>query len=119
MHLIGHSYGGAVSLHVALQRPERVRSLALYEPVLFAPLRDDGGGDEPDDQAPLLATHRAAAGGRLCPLALMLNGVQVAHSAPARRGDRRSLELPVRLAFLGLFVQGTRFGPGQPAGEGE
>lgn len=49
----------------------------------------------------------------------MLNGVQVAHSAPARRGDRRSLELPVRLAFLGLFVQGTRFGPGQPAGEGE
>lgn len=44
VHLVGHSYGGAVALRVALRWPQRVRSLALYEPVLFALLRDDGDG---------------------------------------------------------------------------
>src|SRR6516162_7824695 len=31
VHLVGHSYGGGVALHVALARPERIASLALYE----------------------------------------------------------------------------------------
>lgn len=35
VHLVGHSYGAAVSLKVALRHPERIRSLVLYEPVLF------------------------------------------------------------------------------------
>ncbi len=35
-HLIGHSYGAAVALHLAVARPTLVRSLALYEPVVFA-----------------------------------------------------------------------------------
>lgn len=35
-HLIGHSYGGAVALEIALRWPARVRSLTLYEPVRFA-----------------------------------------------------------------------------------
>jgi pimeloyl-ACP methyl ester carboxylesterase len=34
--LVGHSYGAAVALIAALAYPERVRSLALYEPTLFA-----------------------------------------------------------------------------------
>lgn len=34
-HLVGHSYGGAVALQVALQQPQRVLSLTLYEPVAF------------------------------------------------------------------------------------
>jgi len=33
--LIGHSYGAAVALLAALQQPERVRALVLYEPTLF------------------------------------------------------------------------------------
>ena len=41
VHLVGHSYGGAVALRVALARPHRVRGLWLYEPVLFALLRGD------------------------------------------------------------------------------
>ncbi len=35
-HLVGHSFGGAVALHIAHRFPERVRSLTLYEPAMFA-----------------------------------------------------------------------------------
>ena len=35
VHLVGHSYGGAVALALALAYPERVRSVVVYEPVLF------------------------------------------------------------------------------------
>jgi pimeloyl-ACP methyl ester carboxylesterase len=34
-HLVGHSYGGAVALKMALAYPERLLSLVVYEPVLF------------------------------------------------------------------------------------
>lgn len=43
LHLVGHSYGGSVALQVALDRPQRIASLTLYEPVRFALLR---GHDE-------------------------------------------------------------------------
>ncbi len=35
VHLVGHSYGGGLALHVALARPERIASMALYEPSAF------------------------------------------------------------------------------------
>ena len=35
-HLIGHSYGAAIALKVALSHPDRVAGLVLYEPTLFA-----------------------------------------------------------------------------------
>lgn len=38
-HLVGHSYGGAVALHVAHARPARIASIALYEPCAFHVLR--------------------------------------------------------------------------------
>jgi len=37
-HVIGHSYGGAVALEVALAEPGRIESLVLFEPVLFSVL---------------------------------------------------------------------------------
>lgn len=37
-HLVGHSYGGAIALKAALALGERLLSLVLYEPVLFAVL---------------------------------------------------------------------------------
>lgn len=46
VHLIGHSYGGAVALAAAQSRPDLVRSLVLIEPVSFHLLRD---GDSRDD----------------------------------------------------------------------
>jgi pimeloyl-ACP methyl ester carboxylesterase len=42
-HLVGHSYGGLLAMKLALSRPTRVQSLALYEPVAFSVL------DEPED----------------------------------------------------------------------
>ncbi|QPF71531.1 alpha/beta hydrolase [Roseateles sp. DAIF2] len=39
LDLVGHSYGAALALQMARQRPERVRSLTLYEPVLFGLLK--------------------------------------------------------------------------------
>lgn len=41
VHLLGHSYGAAVALQLALRWPQRVRSLTLYEPVRFALLLQD------------------------------------------------------------------------------
>ncbi len=41
VHLVGHSFGGAVALHLALRNPGRVRSIALYEPMLANLLQED------------------------------------------------------------------------------
>jgi pimeloyl-ACP methyl ester carboxylesterase len=41
VHLVGHSYGGAVALRLALRNPGRVKSVTLYEPVLFNLLHED------------------------------------------------------------------------------
>jgi pimeloyl-ACP methyl ester carboxylesterase len=45
VHLVGHSYGGGLALHVALARPDRIASLSLYEPSAFHLLKiiDDKG----------------------------------------------------------------------------
>lgn len=45
VHLVGHSYGGAVALKIATSRPELVRSLCVIEPVAFHLLHDAAAGD--------------------------------------------------------------------------
>ena len=45
VHLVGHSYGGGVALHIARTRPALLASLTLIEPSAFHLLR---GGDEID-----------------------------------------------------------------------
>ncbi len=48
-HLIGHSYGGLISLTVARRQPARVASLALYDPVAFGLLFDQQDSEGVDD----------------------------------------------------------------------
>lgn len=45
VHVVGHSYGGAVALRFAVEQPWRVRSLTLIEPVAFHTLREGGARD--------------------------------------------------------------------------
>jgi pimeloyl-ACP methyl ester carboxylesterase len=47
VHLVGHSYGGAVALHVARTRGDLVRSLTVIEPVAFHLLRGRAASDDP------------------------------------------------------------------------
>lgn len=48
IHLVGHSYGGAVALRFAMRQPQRLLSLVLIEPVAFHLLRD--GTPDPEDR---------------------------------------------------------------------
>ena len=68
--LVGHSYGTAVALVEAVQQPQRVHALVLYEPTLFALV--DAAVKPPNDadgirnavvraEAALLAGDRGAA----------------------------------------------------------
>lgn len=46
LHLVGHSFGGAVALRLASMYPDRITSLTVYEPVWFSLLFDSGLGGE-------------------------------------------------------------------------
>jgi pimeloyl-ACP methyl ester carboxylesterase len=45
VHIVGHSYGGALALHIAANHPHLVRSLCLYEPTCFWTLRGSDASD--------------------------------------------------------------------------
>jgi pimeloyl-ACP methyl ester carboxylesterase len=47
-HIVGHSYGGAVALQLALRHPRYLKTLTLIEPASFHLLRD---GDNIDERA--------------------------------------------------------------------
>jgi len=66
VHVIGHSYGGAVALKLALEHPGWLASLVVFEPVLFSLLT----AHDPDE-----------------PAAREINAVRAETSAAVDRGD--------------------------------
>ncbi|WKE64426.1 alpha/beta hydrolase [Gallaecimonas kandeliae] len=44
MTLVGHSYGAATALHLAVTQPDKVKALCLYEPVAFWLLPKENAG---------------------------------------------------------------------------
>jgi pimeloyl-ACP methyl ester carboxylesterase len=78
-HLVGHSYGGVVSLLAAARRPEAVRSLTVIEPPAFAVAAGNPAVDAfvadfthlwangPDDPAEFLAAFLGLVGSRQPP----------------------------------------------------
>lgn len=44
VQLVGHSYGGAVALKLALEKPFKIADVVVYEPVAFHVLPDDSPG---------------------------------------------------------------------------
>ncbi len=60
--VVGHSYGGATAVRLALRRPELARSLVLVEPLLATLLRDAGDPlfDEYRDMAEGFVRHARA-----------------------------------------------------------
>jgi pimeloyl-ACP methyl ester carboxylesterase len=72
VHLVGHSYGGAVALRVARERPSRIASVVLYEPMAVHVLKTAGSDGQAAlaeinglsadiDRCVLAGDHRAAA----------------------------------------------------------
>jgi pimeloyl-ACP methyl ester carboxylesterase len=86
VHLVGHSYGGAVALHLARTRPDLLKSLALLEPSAFHLLRN---GDATDAAA--LREITAVAADARAALAV---------------GDTAALEDVCDIALRTLLVQG-------------
>jgi pimeloyl-ACP methyl ester carboxylesterase len=82
-HVIGNSFGAAIALNLALQRPEMIRSLIVHEPPLFGLLEGD-----PAVQPALAAVHE-----RVAAVVALLEAGQ--DGAAARR-----------------FVESIAFGPG-------
>lgn len=99
VHLIGHSYGGAVALHLAVAQPSRVRSLAVYEPVLFRLLADH----EPQGAAALEAFGLAermrtlVSGGQAAEAAERFISYWSGASAWARMGAERQHSITARI----------------------
>lgn len=117
VHLVGHSYGGAVALHVASRHARLLRSLTLIEPVAFHLLEDRSGiagvagriaqalasGDyeggmaqfvdywTPNAWNAMTAARRSAMAGRIGKVALDFHA---AFNEPARAADLRELSLP-------------------------
>ena len=98
VHLVGHSYGGAVALEMALRWPDRVKTLTLFEPVRFALLLADRD-HEAIGQAIVSVGRRIgwhALSGRLEDAAALFvdywsgPGAWDGLSGTRRRGDRRA-----------------------------
>jgi len=100
VHLVGHSYGGAVALKAAVRRPDKVKSLMLVEPATL-----DIGINDPDVRQMVLELAQAVAvpdlRERLQGFASVI-GIHKTWRDPLSETDRTlAEELPVILSLSG------------------
>lgn len=112
VHLVGHSYGGAVAIKAALSGRLDVRSVTVYEPSLFAML----DRPYPDHESPVSAGREVArllAAGRTDDCARLYvdywTGEGEFDRMPPERRDRIVERMPaVAACFRALFEDGAR-----------
>jgi len=78
MHLVGHSYGGVVSLLAAARRPDHVRSLTVIEPPAFGV-----AAGEPEMRAYIDGVEAYWADGPRDPAAFLAGFLQLVGAAPS------------------------------------
>ena len=110
VHLVGHSYGGAIALRVALLRPRIVASVAVYEPVALRLLFDYNRRHRPAAEVAELAggIRRELNGGRLDRAAQRFvdywaGAEQWAALAPERQEALASRMPVIHAHFVSLF----------------
>ena len=59
MDVVGHSFGAATALRMAVEHPVRIRSLTLFEPVFFAAALAEGSDALDDDERNLVEMETA------------------------------------------------------------
>lgn len=101
-HVIGHSYGGAVAIYLAATQPQLVRSLAVYEPVLFRLLADHEPAGAAAQEAFGLAGHMRTmmAAGRAAEAAQRFVDYWSGASAWQRLGPQRQGGIVARMATV-------------------
>jgi pimeloyl-ACP methyl ester carboxylesterase len=106
VHLVGHSYGGAVALKLAALHPLRVRSVALYEPVMFRWLLEEGAA-EVTDIIEVAREMRAASNGDAARIFIdFWSGAGAwASLSPARKESIASRVRAVAAHFHALFAE--------------
>jgi pimeloyl-ACP methyl ester carboxylesterase len=97
-HLVGHSYGGVISLYAAGLRPEAVRSLAVIEPPAFGVAR---GHPAVDGLVEELAALWARVGS-IGPTAFLaeFSSLVIGRPVPPERGLSPELEQGVRTLMV-------------------
>ena len=107
IHLVGHSYGGAVALDLAVRYPGRFASVTVFEPVLFA-LLDPGSAEFAEITSTGSAIVRAARDGELRAAAATFidywNGSGAWRAIAAEQQERVCARIvPVARHFEALF----------------
>lgn len=106
LHLVGHSYGGAVALRYALRHARRVRSLALYEPAAWSLLPDP----EIVERASFIASALEAGDRHAAARAFVdfWNGAGSWEAMPEFHRERLAAQVPRVVAhFTALFADRT------------
>ena len=100
VHLIGHSYGGFVALQVAQQLPDRIGTIAAYDPVAFGVIR------AAHDTSGLADLQRAESSPVFC---------DIEHGGDPRRIVVGGHSAGGHLAAMMLSCQWSRVAPDLPA----